>query len=54
MFRDTSESIKEEVEKALETYSVEEILEHNDLTLEEVLELLVREGFILLPEVKSL
>jgi len=38
----------------LETYSLEEILELNDLTTEDVLELLVEEGYVTLPEVKPL
>jgi hypothetical protein len=38
----------------LETYSIEEILEYNDLTTEDCLEFLVEEGFVELPEVKPL
>lgn len=38
----------------LETYSLEEILELNDLTAEDCLEFLVEEGFVELPEVKPL
>ena len=38
----------------LETYSLEEILELNDLTAEECLEFLVDEGYIDLPEIKPL
>lgn len=38
----------------LETYSLEEILELNDLTVEDCLEFLVEEGFVELPEVKPL
>ena len=38
----------------LETYSIEEILELNDLTAEDLLEFLVEEGFVELPEIKPL
>jgi len=38
----------------LETYSLEDILELNDLTAEECLEFLVDEGYIDLPEIKPL
>jgi len=38
----------------LETYSLEDILELNDLTAEECLEFLVDEGFVDLPEIKPL
>lgn len=38
----------------LETYSLEEILELNDLTAEDCLEFLVEEGYIALPEIKPL
>ena len=38
----------------LETYSLEELLELNDLTSEECLEYLVEEGYIELPEIKPL
>lgn len=38
----------------LDTYSLEEILELNDLTAEDCLEFLVEEGFVELPEVKPL
>jgi len=38
----------------LETYSLEEILELNDLTAEECLEFLVDEGYVDLPEIKPL
>lgn len=38
----------------LETYSLEEILELNDLSTEDCLEFLVEEGYIELPEVKPL
>lgn len=38
----------------LETYSLEELLELNDLTAEEGLEFLVEEGLIELPEIKPL
>lgn len=52
MFRDESERIKEDVEDALETYSFEEILDHNDVTLEEVLTMLVENGYLTLPEIR--
>lgn len=38
----------------LETYSLEEILEFNDLTTEDCLEFLVEEGYLELPEIKPL
>ena len=38
----------------LETYSLEDILELNDLTAEECLEFLVDEGYLDLPEIKPL
>jgi len=38
----------------LETYSLEEILELNDLTAEDCLEFLVEEDFVSLPEIKPL
>lgn len=38
----------------LETYSLEEILELNDLTLEDCLEFLVEEGYVELPDIKPL
>lgn len=38
----------------LETYSIEDILELNDLTTEDCLEFLVEEGFVSLPEIKPL
>lgn len=38
----------------LDTYDLSEILELNDLTQEEVLEYLVEQGIIKLPEVKPL
>lgn len=41
-------------ETVLETYSLEEILELNDVTEEEALEFLVTQGFLELPEVQPL
>lgn len=38
----------------LDVYTLEEILEYNDLTPEEVIELLYRAGYIKLPEVEPL
>jgi len=42
------------VSALLETYTLSEILEMNDLTEEEVIEYLVRHGIIDLPEIKPL
>lgn len=39
-----------DIEKLLETFTLEEILEHANVTPEEVLEFLFEEGFIELPE----
>lgn len=39
---------------ALELYSLEEILEYNDISPEDALEFLVEEEFITLPEVEQL
>ncbi len=50
MFKDNTEAIKEEVSRALAVYSFEEILEENDMTIEEILVILVENGFIALPE----
>ena len=38
----------------LNTYSLEEILEYNDLTPEDCLEFLVEEEYLELPEIKPL
>lgn len=38
----------------LEVYSLEEILELNDLTTEDVLDYLVTQGFVRLPEIQPL
>lgn len=38
----------------LETYSLSEILELNDLTEEDILEFLHVEGYVILPEIKPL
>ena len=38
----------------LNTYSIEDILELNDLTTEECLEFLHEEGFVDLPDIKPL
>lgn len=43
-----------EYRKILETYTLEELLEVNDLTEEDVLEFLVEEGYLELPEVLPL
>lgn len=42
----------EDIERLLETYTLEEILEMNDLTEADVLFFLVEEEFITLPEPK--
>lgn len=38
----------------LEVYSLEEILEYNDITVEELLEMLLEIGYIKIPEVEPL
>lgn len=38
----------------LETYSLEDLLELNDLSVEDALEFLVEEGFLELPEITPL
>lgn len=38
----------------LETYTLEDILELNDITEEEALDFLVTQGFLVLPEVQPL
>lgn len=43
-----------EAEGILETYTLEEILEYNDLSLPECLQFLVDEEFLELPEIKPL
>ena len=43
-----------EIEDTLETYSLEEIFELNDLTEEEVLYFLVEEEFVTLPNPRPL
>lgn len=43
-----------DAEALLETYTLTEILEMNDLTEADALEFLIEEGFIELPEVKPL
>jgi hypothetical protein len=52
MFKDETEEIEQDVLSALEVHTLEEILEHNDLTLEEALAILIREGYLQLPEVR--
>ena len=42
---------EEKVENALETYTLEEILEQNDITVEEALTHLVMNGIIDLPKI---
>lgn len=51
---DEDDKFEEEVAKALDVYSLEEILEHNDHDAQSILVLLLQEGFIVLPEVVSL
>jgi hypothetical protein len=43
-----------DIVKFLEVYSLEEILAYNDLTVEELLEMLIESGYIKLPEVEPL
>ena len=43
-----------EIESILQTYSLPEILEYNSLSEEDVLEFLVKEDFLELPNVKPL
>ena len=52
MFKDETEHIEQDVKTALEIYTLEDILEHNDITLEEALTALIVEGYIELPEVR--
>lgn len=52
MFKDQTERIREDVEDTLETYSFEDILEENDLSIEDAIVILVENGFIALPGVK--
>ena len=52
MFKDEEDLIEQDVIAALEIFTLDEILEHNDLTVEEALVALVREGLIELPEVR--
>ncbi len=42
------------LENLLEVYTLEEILEYNDITVEELLEMLLETGYIKLPEVEPL
>ena len=44
----------EEIEHLLDTYTLEEIIEYNDLTEADVLFFLVRHRFLELPEIKPL
>ena len=43
--------LRSKIERALEIYTLEEILELNDLSVEEALSILISEGYISLPEV---
>lgn len=43
-----------DIVKFLEVYSLEEILAYNDLTVEELLEMLIESGYIKLPVVEPL
>jgi hypothetical protein len=52
MFKDTTEQIEDEVRQALEVYSLDDILDYNDITLEEAITKLIIEGHIELPEVR--
>jgi len=42
--------ILEQIEKALDIYTAEEIFELNDMTVDEVLLILIQKGIIVLPE----
>jgi len=52
MFTDDTEQIIDEIKSLLEIYTLDDILEHNDITLEEALAILVEEGKIVIPEVR--
>lgn len=54
MFHDELEDWDDDVNKTLEVYSLEEILQENDMTITRALTLLLIEGYIVLPEEKSL
>lgn len=55
MFKDREwKKIEGEVSNALETFSLEEILEQGDLTIEEALTYLIINGLLELPEVTNL
>lgn len=43
-----------DIVKFLEVYTLDEILAYNDLTVEELLEMLIESGYIKLPEVEPL
>lgn len=51
MFRDEEDDIQEEVALALHLYSLEDILEHNAITIEEALTKLIMDGHLILPEI---
>ncbi len=50
MFDD--DQLEEDVMKTLEVFTLEDILDHNDMTVEEMILALVREGLIALPEIR--
>lgn len=52
MFKDEEDLIEQDVSAALEIFTLEDILEHNDLTVEEALVALIREGIIELPDIR--
>lgn len=52
MFGDDEEEFQEDVIWSLGTYTFEEILEHNDLDETAVLTILLRDGYIVLPEAR--
>lgn len=54
MFGDPDDDIKEEVLSLLEIYTLEQILDYNDLTVEEAITMLFLEGYIELPEIKPI
>jgi hypothetical protein len=53
MFKDQHDNLIEEMEEILQDYSLQEILEDNDLTEAEALYHLWRTGYIVLPETIS-
>jgi hypothetical protein len=52
VFRDGFDELVEQIEKLLDTYTLEDILEDGGLTIAEALALLVTDGYLALPETK--